>query len=82
MDDTAKRDKTWEERTDQERIAVLRQEMVSLRDLVRYLQRDLYSAMSIAMQHEHGKNGKVLMHPGYSNQAQVEMSGTSRDPLA
>jgi len=77
-----KRDKTWEERTDQERIQALRQEVMGLRDLVGYLRRDLYKAAFVAEQHEHGGDGKVLVHPGHGNAGQAEMSGSRRDPLA
>ena len=79
----AAREKTWDERSDAERIALLRREVMYLRDLVTEHRRQL----SGLMYHEHSAMGAVVVSVLHAS-AQIEeahqLTGYNRrhDPLA
>jgi hypothetical protein len=55
------RSKVWDERTDGEKLEVLREQVRMLQRLVQELARGLDAARSTANRHQHGADGRVLI---------------------
>jgi len=62
QDECAKREKTWEELTDMERIARMRRELILMNELVQSQQ----ALIERLMVHQHGPSGEMALPMRYS----------------